>query len=121
MCACWGFVLSNVGKEKIQRFKGTQQVPGLGDITRGVRSAYIYIDCIQPTNAGSFQVQLLKKIPVGSHRPGDIIEWHARTTVETHKLNTQALSQIKVTVKDIHNKVIDFNSFDVILLLAIEH
>ena len=101
--------------------KDTQQAPGWGDITRGVRSAFVYVDCIRPTNAGSFQVKLLKEVPVGTHRPGDIIHWRAQLPVETHKLNTQTLSQIKVTIKDIHNKLLDFNGFDVSLLIAIEH
>ena len=88
-----GSFLHILGWPKGAILKGKQQAPGLGDITRGVRAAYVYVDFIQPTNAGSFQVQLLKKIPVGSHRPGDIIEWHARTPVETHHLNTQTISR----------------------------
>ena len=68
-----GSVLHILGWPKGVTLSGTQQAPGVGDITKGVRSAYIYIDCIQPTNAGRFQVQLLKEVPVGSHRPGDVI------------------------------------------------
>ena len=116
-----GSFLHILGWPKGVILSGTQQAPGVGDITRGVRSAYIYIDYIKPTNAGSFQVQLLKEVPVGSHRPGDIIHWHARTPVESHQLNTQALSQIRITIKDVHNNVLNFNGFDVSLLIAIEH
>ena len=116
-----GSFLHLLGWPKGAIVKGKQQSLGLGDITCGVRIPFIYIDCIQPTNAGSFQVQLLKEVPVGSHRPGDIIHWHARTPVESHQLNTQALSQIRITIKDVHNNVLNFNGFDVSLLLAIEH
>ena len=41
--------------------------------------------------------------------------------VEKHVLNTQTLSQLKVSIKDIHDQVLDFNGFNVNLLLAIEH
>ena len=101
--------------------KGTEQSPGISDITRGVQSVFVYIDCIKATSAGSFSVNLIKEGPIGTHRPGDFIQWRAHMPVEVHKLSTQTLSQIEVTIKDIHNKVIDFNDFNVSLLLAIEH
>ena len=101
--------------------KSKAQAPGLGDITRGVRSAFLYVDCIQRTNAESFQVQLLKEVPIGMHKPGKVIHWRAQMPVEKHHLNTQTLSQLNVTIKDIHNQVLDFNAFNVSLLLAIEH
>ena len=116
-----GSFLHILGWPKGTILKGKQQAPGFGDITRGVRSAFVYVDCIQPTNAGSFQVQLLKEVPTGTHKPGDVIHWRAQMPVEKHMLNTQTLSQLKVSIKDIHNKVLDFNGFDVGLLLAIEH
>ena len=93
----------------------------MGDITRGVRSVFIYLDCIEPTNAGSYQVQLLKEVPVGKHMPGDIISYRQKQPVVGHELNTSILSQIYVNIKDVHNKTIDFNGFDVGLLVAIRH
>ena len=119
--AVFGLFLHILGRPKGASVKNKAKALGLRDITRGVRAAYVYVDFIQPTNAGSFQVQLLKKIPVGSHRPVDIIEWHALTPAETHNLNTQALSQTRVTIKDIQDMVIDFNSFHTSLIFLIEH
>ena len=98
-----------------------QEAPRMADITRGVRSVFIYVDCIQPTNAGSFQVQLIKEVPVGAHIPGDIIHYRQKQPVVAHKLNTSSLGQIYVNIKDVHNKTIDFNGFDVDLLCAIRH
>ncbi len=116
-----GSFLQILGWPKGTSLQGKQQAPRFGDITRGVRSAYVYVDCIQPTNAGSFQVQLLKEVPTGTHKPGDVIHWRAQMPVEKHMLNTQTLSQLKVSIKDIHNKVLDFNGFHTSLLIAIEH
>ena len=93
----------------------------MGDISRGVQSVFVYLDCVQPTNAGSFQVQLLKEIPVGKHIPGDIIAYRQKQPVVAHKLNTTTLSQIYVNIKDVHNKTIDFNGYEVGLLCAIRH
>ena len=41
--------------------------------------------------------------------------------VKKHNLNMQTLSQLKVIIKDIYDQVLDFNSFNVDLLLAIKH
>ena len=98
-----------------------QEAPKMADISRGVRSVYVYIDCIKATNAGSFQVPLLKEIPVGKHIPGDIIAYRQKEPVVAHQLNTGSLSQISVNVKDVHNRTIDFNGFDIGLLCAIRH
>ena len=109
----WGKGATVTGKD--------QEAPRMGDISRGVRSVFVYLDCIQPTNAGSFQVQLLKEIPIGKHVPGDIISYRQKQPVVAHKLNTNTLSQIYVNVKDAHNRTIDFNGFDIGLLCAIKH
>ena len=116
-----GSFLHILGWPKGEILMDKQQAPRLGDVTRDVRSVFVYIDCIRPTNAGSFQVQLLKEVPIGTHKPGDVIHWRAQMPVEKHNLNTQTISQLKVSIKDIHNKVLDFKGFDVSLLLAIEH
>ena len=67
------------------------------------------------------QVQLIKEIPVGGYNPGDIIQYRQKLPVEAHILNTRTLSQIKVTIKDVHNRVIAFNGFNVGLLLGIRN
>ena len=116
-----GVFLQILGWPKGASLQGKQKSPGFRDITRGVRSAFVYVDCIQPTNAGSFQVQLLMEVPTRTHKPSDVIHWRAQMPVEKHVLNTQTLSQLKVSIKDIHDQVLDFNGFNVNLLLAIEH
>ena len=49
-----GSFLHILGWPKGEILMDKQQAPRLGDVTRGVRSAFVYIDCIRPTNAGSF-------------------------------------------------------------------
>ena len=116
-----GSLLSLLGWPTNAIVKGKdQQAPRMADITRGVNSVYVYLDCIEPTNAGSFSVPLIKQIPIGGFRPGDVIQYRQRLPVEVHKLNTPTLRQIAVSVKDVHNQVIDFNGFNVELLLAIQ-
>ena len=117
-----GTLLTFLGWPPGTIIKGKDQLaPKMADISRGVHSVFVYVDCIEPTNAGSFQVPLLKEISVGGNNPGDIIFYRQSLPVEAHRLNTQSLSQIKITIKDVHNRVIAFNGFHVGLLLGIRH
>ena len=92
----------------------------MGDITAGLNSLYIMIDCIENWTQGSFSVPLLKKIEIGRHdRPGDLIHYRAQLPLEVHKLNQTTLMHIEVTIKDRFNRVVNFNGFSVNLTLGI--
>ena len=109
-----------MGWPKNATIKGKVIAPKMGDITGGNNSIYVLVDCINETTAGSFSIQLLKKLEVGREdRPGDLIHYRAHNPVEVHRLNQSNLMHIGVTIKNSHNEVIDFNSFSTNITLGI--
>ena len=88
-----------LGRPKSTSVKSKTKAPGFRDVMRGVCSALMYINCIRVTNAGLFQVQLLKEITIGTHKPGNKIRWRAQIPIEEQNLNKQTLLQLKVTNK----------------------
>ena len=93
--------------------------PNIVDVTNGLSSVFVYISIIESTYIGSFRVPLLKQIPVKSAQFGDIIQWSAREPVETRMLNTRTFNSIEVDIKDVHNKTIDFNGYNVSISIGI--
>ena len=115
-----GPLLGLLGWKKDASLSGKVTAPSQGDITAGLNSLYIMIDCIENWTQGSFSVPLLKKIEIGRHdRPGDLIHYRAQLPLEVHKLNQTTLMHIDVTIKDRINQVVDFNGFSVNLTLGI--
>ena len=99
---------------------GIHTSPHLVDITSGVNSILVYLSIIQNTNVGSFQVPLLKTIPISDAQPGDIIHWEAKgPDYEAHKLNTRSFQNIEVDIRDTLGNSIDFNNYTIQLLVGI--
>ena len=83
--------------------------PNLVDVTGGVNSLLVYVNIIENTNVGSFQVPLLATIPLNNARPGDIIHWAASgPDYEAHVLNTRSFQSIEVDVRDSRGTIINF-------------
>ena len=115
-----GPLLQMMGWPKNATVKGRVTAPKMADITGGDNSIYVLVDCINETTAGSFSIQLLKKLEVGREdRPGDLMHYRAHNPVEVHRLNQSNLMHIGVTIKDSLNKVMEFNGFHVNLTLGI--
>ena len=115
-----GPLLELLGWKKDASLSGKVTAPSMGDITAGLNSLYIMIDCVENSTHGSFSIPILKKIEIGRHdRPGDLIHYRAQLPLEVHKLNQTSLMHIEVTIKDKFNRVIDFNGFSVNLELGI--
>ena len=115
-----GPLLRMMGWPKNATIKGKVIAPKMADITGGNNSIYVLVDCINETTAGSFSIQLLKKLEVGREdRPGDLIHYRAHNPVEVHRLSQSSLMHIGVTIKNSHNEVIDFNGYDLNLTLGI--
>ena len=115
-----GPLLRMMGWPKNATIKGKVIAPKMADITGGNSSIYVLVDCINETTAGSFSIQLLKKLEVGREdRPGDLIHYRAHNPVEVHRLSQSSLMHIGVTIKNSHNEVIDFNGYDLNLMLGI--
>ena len=92
----------------------------MADITGGMTSLYVLVDCIENSSAGSFNIPLLKKVEVGRNdRPGDLMHFRALEPVGAHKLNQRVLMHVSVTIKDALNRVVNFNGFHVDLTLGV--
>ena len=115
-----GPLLRMMGWPKKATIKGKVIAPKMADITGGNNSIYVLVDCVNETTAGSFSIQLLKKLEVGREdRPGDLMHYRAHNPVEVHRLSQSNLMHIGVTIKNSHNEVIDFNGFSTNLTLGI--
>jgi hypothetical protein len=98
---------------------GTTRSPKIADVTGGLASLYVYLSIVGNSAQGSFSVPLLKEVPVGNARFGDIIQYRQKLPVETHMLNTPILRSIEVNIKDRFNNTVDFNNTPVSLTIGI--
>ena len=115
-----GALLRLLGWRKDSVVSGKTTAPQMGDITGGSSGLYVMVDCVENATVGSFSVPLLKKVEVGrDDKPGGLIHFRSFDPVETHRLNQTELRHVSVTIKDAHNKVIDFEKFPVNLTLGI--
>ena len=101
------------------RVSGKQIAPQMADITRGVSSLYVFVDCIESTTADSFSIQLLKTVHIGrGDRIGDLIHYRALERVDAHRLSVHPLRHIQINISELHKRTIDFNGFQVNLTLG---
>ena len=115
-----GMLLRMLGFPKGATITGKMTAPGMVDITGGVSSLYVLVDCVENSTAGSFSVPLLKKIEVTRvDRPGDLMHFRAHEPVEAHRLNQQSLMHVEVNIKNALGRTVDFNGSHVDLTLGI--
>ena len=119
MSTVQGPLLRLLGWPKGATVSGKVTAPRMADITGGNSSLYVLVDCVEYSSASSFSIPLLKKIEVGrGDRPGDLMHFRAFDPVEVHKLSQTTLMHIGVTIKNEHNRIVDFNGSPINLTLG---
>ena len=110
---------AKVGNAHFPHGSATFRSPKIADVTGGLASLYIYLSIVENSAQGSFSVPLLKEVPVGNARFGDIIQYRQKLPVETHMLNTPIVRSIEVNIKDRSNRTVDFNDEPATLTIGI--